>query len=494
DAEPNGLPLMLPYEYSQKIERIKITSQINDYFHLSKVNVLSAKESQNIDTVNIFYKSLSEIKIIDFKQKDKGLMELSNVFGSVAAQNISNEFCRLQNGNVVKEFTNCINTYECIRLNLFGDDEFSSCNKSFSVKISNFLYFHNSKVPFFVIQSQTIADAFYFPTIGIYYGMAFGLELIILQNLIEVLSSSKEVTDYLFSSAKSTFLGWIVHHGLPYHYFYDVMPMVHISLKDEEACKHPILSIHNEAYLKLDDFYDCKFQILQRESPLLYFENSFFIRLLKNNFSNIQNKHDNVYEYITSFVDSGKLKYEHNYKITKPVIWIGIIAGKRTWVEQVIGYALIIRKILKSYKNAFFIFDGMTTGEGAYKKSYKEHQEIINEILSKVSHSVNYLSLNGAYASEKLYFASMVDFFITDGATSSMYVAKFFKKHGVAFFYDNKKLIRHTHYNTIFYPQDFVHPLDGNKRWDFVSYSIEPKKFARFVLDKLALTLKAPNP
>ncbi|MDR1614142.1 MAG: discoidin domain-containing protein [Campylobacteraceae bacterium] len=44
DAEPNGLPLILPYKYPQTIERIKITSQINEYFHLSKVNVLVVKK------------------------------------------------------------------------------------------------------------------------------------------------------------------------------------------------------------------------------------------------------------------------------------------------------------------------------------------------------------------------------------------------------------------------------------------------------------------
>ncbi|MDR2789430.1 MAG: hypothetical protein LBB59_00405 [Campylobacteraceae bacterium] len=46
DAEPNGLPLILPYKYPQKIERIKITSQINEYFHLSKVNVLVVKKEE----------------------------------------------------------------------------------------------------------------------------------------------------------------------------------------------------------------------------------------------------------------------------------------------------------------------------------------------------------------------------------------------------------------------------------------------------------------
>jgi hypothetical protein len=46
DAEPNGMPLILPYKYPQTIERIKITSQINEYFHLSKVNVLAVKKEE----------------------------------------------------------------------------------------------------------------------------------------------------------------------------------------------------------------------------------------------------------------------------------------------------------------------------------------------------------------------------------------------------------------------------------------------------------------
>jgi hypothetical protein len=48
DAEPNGLPLILPYKYSQTIERIKITSQINEYFHLSKVNVLVVNREEKL--------------------------------------------------------------------------------------------------------------------------------------------------------------------------------------------------------------------------------------------------------------------------------------------------------------------------------------------------------------------------------------------------------------------------------------------------------------
>ncbi|MDR3177342.1 MAG: hypothetical protein LBT96_00005, partial [Campylobacteraceae bacterium] len=46
DAEPNGLPLILPYKYSRKIERVKITSLLNEYFHLLKVNVLSVKKEE----------------------------------------------------------------------------------------------------------------------------------------------------------------------------------------------------------------------------------------------------------------------------------------------------------------------------------------------------------------------------------------------------------------------------------------------------------------
>jgi hypothetical protein len=52
-AEPNDLPLMLPYKYPQKIERIKITSQISEYFHLSKVNVLAAIDIKEKEKLKI---------------------------------------------------------------------------------------------------------------------------------------------------------------------------------------------------------------------------------------------------------------------------------------------------------------------------------------------------------------------------------------------------------------------------------------------------------
>ncbi|MDR0579280.1 MAG: discoidin domain-containing protein [Campylobacteraceae bacterium] len=41
DAEPDGLPLVLPCKYPKEIKLIKIVSQINEYFHLSKVNALA---------------------------------------------------------------------------------------------------------------------------------------------------------------------------------------------------------------------------------------------------------------------------------------------------------------------------------------------------------------------------------------------------------------------------------------------------------------------
>jgi hypothetical protein len=476
----NGNTINKRIEYSGKISNTVVKNEYTTELSYSTI----------IDTVNIFHKNLSKMKIIDFGQKDKGLSELSCVFNDDVAKNILNEFDRLQNDNVVKEFVDCIDKYGQIRLNPFGDNEFSYCNKNFSTKAGNFLYFQSSRMPFFAIQIHPIIDAYYFPMIGVYYGIVSDA-VNSLKKFIDMLLLSNAALDYLFSPVKSTFLGWMAYQHLPFHYFYDVMPMVHVALTDKEACKYPIVSICNEAYLKLDDFYDCKFQILQRESPLLYSKEGFFVRLLRNNFSKKQNEHNNVYDHIASFVTHGRLKYEHNCNITKPVIWIGIIAGKRTWVEQVIGYALIIRKILKLYKSAFFIFDGMTTGEGVHKENYKKHQVIIEEVLSKVSQSINYINLNGAYASEKLYFANMVDFFITDGATASIYVAKFFKKYGVAFLSDHTGLTRHSHYNTTFYSQDCVRQIGSNERWDKADFSIEPKKFAKFILDKLTSVLES---
>jgi hypothetical protein len=492
------------YQKDLSTSKEKIQKQYLKYKQIDKIDNIYKSfptlksdivyETTNFESVilakDIFYKNLSGMKIIDSRQKDKGLSGLSSVFGDIVAKNISNEFFRLRNSNIVKEFVDCINTYGHIRLNPFGNNDFLYCNKSFYRGGCNFLYFHGNKIPFFMMQTHVIVDAYYFPTIGLYYGIVSDFRINSLKRFIESLTSSNAALDYLFSPARSTFLGWIAYHNLPYHYFYDVMPMVHVALTDKEACKYPIVSIRNEAYLKLDDFYDCKLKSLQGESLLLYSEDGFFIRLLKNNFSKIQNEHNNVDDHIISSITNGRLKYKYNYNIIKPVIWIGIIAGKRTWVEQVNGYALIIRKILKIHKNAFFIFDGMTTFEGVPKKNYQEHQTIMEKILSKVSQSINYINLNGAYASEKLYFASMVDFFITDGATASMYVAKFFKKYGVAFLSNHTGLTCHSHCNTIFYPQNFMHQIGSDERWYMANFSMDPKKFAKFVLDKLTSVLE----
>jgi hypothetical protein len=46
DAEPSGVPLILPYKYSEKIEKIKITLQNEESLHLSHVNVLSIDNSK----------------------------------------------------------------------------------------------------------------------------------------------------------------------------------------------------------------------------------------------------------------------------------------------------------------------------------------------------------------------------------------------------------------------------------------------------------------
>jgi hypothetical protein len=61
DAEPNGLPLILPCKYPQKIERLKITSLINEYFHLSKVNVLAIEKEEKplFNKKIVFLKALS---------------------------------------------------------------------------------------------------------------------------------------------------------------------------------------------------------------------------------------------------------------------------------------------------------------------------------------------------------------------------------------------------------------------------------------------------
>jgi hypothetical protein len=80
-AEPSDLPLILSYIYPHKIERIKITSQISEYFHLSKVNVLTyiPKASYYKKVLCTFADSGLSPTLKRFEEQAKG-MPYNNLF------------------------------------------------------------------------------------------------------------------------------------------------------------------------------------------------------------------------------------------------------------------------------------------------------------------------------------------------------------------------------------------------------------------------------
>ena len=69
-------------------------------------------------------------------------------------------------------------------------------------------------------------------------------------------------------------------------------------------------------------------------------------------------------------------------------IWIGITGQKRSWQEQIEGYAGILNKLLEEYNGLTVIIDGMTATYGQVINN-SEDSYVCEEIKSRLNRQIN---------------------------------------------------------------------------------------------------------
>src|SRR5690606_10391535 len=106
------------------------------------------------------------------------------------------------------------------------------------------------------------------------------------------------------------------------------------------------------------------------------------------------------------------------------------------------------------------------------------HNNIINNIIDKSGFPrERVLNLNGKNSVDKLYASSKVDFFITDGATSSIYVSRFYQKYGICHSLAKSRIKGHIHGPAYHVNDSNVIDLNPEESWIFSKYSIDPIYF-----------------
>lgn len=157
------------------------------------------------------------------------------------------------------------------------------------------------------------------------------------------------------------------------------------------------------------------------------------------------------------------------------VLWIGITGQKRSWVEQVDGYAEIVRALSSSFSNLLVYIDGHTAAEGQ-KATNDADAQVARKLITEIGKSARVVSLVGLDYPTKIELCHGVDIFIANGGTGSFVPLRVCRKPGLLHSNENLWTFRGDDYpdTVVFTPPHIVHEIASadKKQAQFVSYSI----------------------
>lgn len=368
----------------------------------------------------------------------------------------------------------------------------ATCIQSVAVEDFNFLIFSDGDDAFYLVQHCTTI-CLIFPKISC---------ILALSDECWVKDSRKHLLKvYLFLStrprttASSTpkFLGALIAQRRPYHYFYDYLYGLQLLRKKIGAMEHlKIYSIDSYGFLSPQEIFSLNesFSADSDEdlNEILFTRNGFLISPCAQYF--ITRDTTAITELDKDLTDHSIQKNRPRKFIGKisqcelnecsPLIWIGISAEKRTWIEQEEGFSNIISRLKIDYPKLGVIVDGRTSTlrrTAADISNIHKEEIIFNNIRENIMGTSIFSSI-GLLSDEKIYLAGLCDYFITPYATDSMYPSRICGKPGVVYapscMGDGPRNL-HIHHKIIeVHRADIIDELPGDSLspWHAVSYSI----------------------
>ena len=165
----------------------------------------------------------------------------------------------------------------------------------------------------------------------------------------------------------------------------------------------------------------------------------------------------------------------------QPLLWFGVSAQKRLWIEQVEGGAKIISELAKIYPNLGVVFDGWTCPDNPKDSDLTEtikDRALAEQITRLLPEKVMTFNVVGTTTIRKLAFANVIDAFIANSATGSIHVARFARKPGVGHMNTRLPTESNLSYQTLKVPcsqiVDIPNPDPKLSDAQFISYSINP--------------------
>lgn len=297
---------------------------------------------------------------------------------------------------------------------------------SVSLGAENYIFFANHDFTKHWIYMQRIymIDAIILPR-KIYTVMQSAYGHSARNNMRDVLLALDVNNIYNYNDAK--FDGVRVGHSRPHHFFYDQMRVLNVMVE------RGYLSLNKSLYIE-NSFYDIS--IFDRPYQKIVGGKGVLIRPIVYSAIAIPPKKNEWSKKTMESIERRVYQDAISKKILPILpnvdlkIWIGVTGQKRSWIEQIQGYANIVNQFVASGHTVALVIDGMTASHEE-KIECPEDQDVAERIVRLLDSTVYVVNLIGLDYTVKVQICDEVDFFIANGGTGCMVPLRFCKKPGV---------------------------------------------------------------
>lgn len=399
------------------------------------------------------------------------IMKVKNITKSLESKRLA-KFLR-QDG-VIVNFIEMAVTEGTIKIPSLFNDGYAVCVSSVYLG-KNCLFFEDEKTKrnFYLVQDT---------------GRAFPWFAYSPSNNIAYLQQDRSTAGYdafLFKLSKAKpirgpFKGVLNYYKRPYHYFVDKIAFLFDPRIEGLPLK--IVTSKEGAFIDIDN------ELLPGSSQFTFNDDICLMREIKaggiyiepgRSYSKQYNHKvtdrfvEQIHKKSKSLID---VKLSKNYE-KYPVLWFGLSAEKRSYVEAEELYKKIIDAMELSFKRYFLIIDGLTSSIGGDKVQLREvstHELSIVNNLREHLNKGEIVDLIGATAEEKIQHAKYVDFYVANLLTDSIWLSYFNKRQGIGIgakgvktLFDNPNMISID-------PEQIKNVSNGETNYSKLSFSISP--------------------
>ncbi len=482
-----------------------MSSVYNKYLDFEIYNKLECVfEVSDVDDI------LSEVSFfnIDNVEEIKGVLEDEELFFLDRFKSFA-----LRNNLVVDVFDSVFDEGVVKFPHPFKDEVILS-RHSVQCEWGSFLRFFCGDEVVYLYQFNYIIEGFFIPSrkLSIFFTGLLDVEGKTKKLISKVLMNAFDYAAYF--NGFPTFGGINIEHPSPYHFYYlkaiDLFKLIQtFDLEDFKRFK--VVTTTKGCFLKVEEMFpshiDCRLVLEEsimldgRYVPRECYYNKFYCGLGTRwrNLSNssiesqvkaeisclddtVLKKSKEIYAEFSQSLSG--ISHENSF-----VMWLGVTTGKRRWIEEAEAYIELIKKMSVIYNNLTVFIDGWTAthkkdGVKSSNNLFSEDSKVEECIIKNFSgcERINFFSLIGKRAEEKIVVADKVDFFVANHATGSIWVSRVARRSGVTHISNSARKsakLLHVHWFADLMSAQDIFDIEEDCQLDAysVSYSISVDSF-----------------